>query len=148
VDDQNFSGSLMADQEMMLEGIIENERVLEEAITIKLFSNQSSAPGAFGTQKKITFTDFPATAVLVDLGIAASMFKEGVLTAGDIVLHMRERLTESNEHIGGNHPGDRVIWRGSEYRLVQRPIPVLLNDVMFYDVLLRRTNSQQDVTGL
>ena len=143
--DQSPDGS---DQEQFGQAMAELEKTFEEAITIKRFSSQPSTPSAFGTPQKIQFTSVAATAVVVSMGEAQSMFAEGVLQAGDLVLQMRDRLNESNENVGGSTPADRVVWRGMEYRMVQRPEPIFLDGDVFYKVLLRRTNDTGDSVGL
>lgn len=149
MEEQSFSGSLMADADQMVEGIAELERTLEEPITIKRFASQIATPGAFGTQQKLAYTDFPATAVVVSQGVAAEMFKAGVMSAGDIVLQIRELLRETDENIGGSYAGDLVVWRGYEYRMVQRGDSADLNaSPTFYTYLMRRTNAKTDVGGL
>lgn len=134
------------------EMIAEEQSTFEEPITIRRFASQPSTAGAFGTPQKPQFTDFAATAVVVEMNAAASMFAAGVLSAGDMVLQMRDRLNEGNENIGGTQLADRVVYRSMEYRMVQRPQPVsfgagLSPDVPFYIVHLRRTNSTADTVG-
>lgn len=142
-----FDQNLGTDVADFTEAVVEQETTFDEAITIKRFSSQPSTPGAFGTPQKIQYTTFAATAVVVEENVAASMFAAGVLQAGDLVLQMRERLTESNENIGGSTPGDHVLWRGSEYRQVQRPHAVTIGGDSFYIAHLRRANLASDVTG-
>lgn len=142
-------GSPVDDQTDFVEGIVEQEASFEEPITIKRFSGQSSTPDAFGQKPVPTYASYDATAVLVELGIKNSLLVAGVLSAGDIHLQMRERLAESDENAGGSNPGDRLIFRGAEYRLIMRPVPVVVgNDVVFYNTYLRRTNSNADQGGL
>ena len=131
----------------------EVDSLFEEPITIrKAAVSQPSAPGAFQTPQKPTFTDIASSAVVVDMNAAAKMFAAGVLSAGDLVLEMRERLNEGSENIGGAVLADRVVYRGMEYRLVQRPRPVALGagqspNSQFYIVHLRRTNTNADTVG-
>lgn len=134
------------------ESIAECESTLEEPILIRRFSGQTTTPGAFGTTQKPTPTDIPSTAVVVEMGVAAKMFAAGILSVGDLVLQMRDRILEGNENIGGSVFADRVVYRGMEYRMVQRPIPEsfgggLSEDVPFWTVHLRRTNSTADQVG-
>lgn len=143
--DQGGTGD---DVTMFAEGIVENEHDLEEAITIRKAAAASSTPDALGQAPGVTFTDFPATAVMISLGTSGSLLIAGVLSAGDIHLQIRERLNESNENAGGSQPGDHVIFRGSEYRIVQRPEPVVVGDVTFYNTFLRRINGAGDTAGL
>lgn len=131
----------------------EGEGLFEEPIIIrKAAAVQPSTPGAFGTQQKLTFAEISATACVVEMSVAANMFAAGTLSAGDLVLEMRERLNEGNENLGGSQLADRVVYRGMEYRLVQRPIPAAFApgrspDAQFYVVHLRRTNATTDVVG-
>lgn len=135
------------------ESIAEMERTFDDPITIKRFSSQTSSPGVFQTPQVPTFTTFDATATLIEMNVASKYYASGILSAGDIVLEMRERLNEGDENIGGSNLADRVIFRGMEYRMVQRPDPVtfgggLSGNVPFYRVLLRRTNSKSDTVGV
>lgn len=146
--DQGLSGDLSGIGEM----VAEEESTFDDPITISRFTSQPSSPGAFGTPQKPQFTAFQATATLVEFGVAAKMFEAGVLVAGDIVLQIRDKLNEGNENIGGSQLADRIIFRGIEYRMVQRPEPVtfgggLSGDTSFYIVHLRRTNSTSDTVG-
>lgn len=140
------------DQTSFAEGIVENELSLEENITIKRFVSQSSTPNAFGQKPTPIYALYQATAVLVELGVKSDLFVAGVLSAGDIQLQMRERLRESDESAGGSHPGDRLVYRGAEYSLVQRPVPVSVGAgqgaVVFYNTFLRRVNSNSETAGL
>lgn len=147
--DQSLEGDSLGFGEM----VAEEQSTFEEPITIKRFVSQPATPGVYGTPQKPVFTSFEATAVVVELGVASKLFAAGVLSAGDIVLQMRDRLNESNENIGGSQMADRVIYRSMEYRMVQRPIPEsfgggLSGDVPFYTVHLRRTNSTSDAVGV
>lgn len=137
------------DSTILSEGIVENQFDLEEAITIKRFASQSATPNALGQAAAPSYTSFPATAVLLDLGIDASHLAADVLSAGAIKLQIRERLRESDEAAAGSNPGDRVIFRGAEYRLIQRGKPVTVGgNVVFYEYLLRRINANGDTAGL
>jgi len=143
--DQGGTGD---DQVQFAEGIVEQESSLEEPVTIKQFVSQSATPDAFGQNVQPTYASFPATAVMVDLSVHSGLLAAGVLSAGDLHLQIRERLHESDEDAGGSHPGDRLIFRGAEYRLVMRPVPVVVGDVTFYNTFLRRTNENSDTAGL
>lgn len=134
------------------EMVAETGTTFEEPITIKRWASQSLTPGAFGTPVPAVFTTFPATAVIVEMGVAAKLLGAGVLSAGDLVIQIRDRLNEASTNIGGTQAADRVIYRGMEYAMVQRPIPQsfgagLSPDVPFYIVHLRRTNPTTDTVG-
>lgn len=146
--DQGLSGDLSGIGEM----VAEEESTFDDPITIRRFVSQPPGPGAFGTPQKPQFTDFPATATLVSMSEAAKMFAAGVLSAGDLVFQIRDKLNEGNDNIGGSQLADRVVFRGMEYRMVQRPQPVtfgggLSGDTSFYIVHLRRTNAGSDMVG-
>lgn len=143
--DQNDSA---LDQALFSEGLAEQERALEEPVTIRRFVSQSNTPNEYGQAPVPVYQNLPSTAVLVALGVQPSGLFAGVLTAGDIHLQMRTRLHEASENLGGGtHPGDLLIFRGAEYRLIQRPEPIVVGGVVFYNVFMRRTNSQADTTG-
>ncbi len=135
------------------EMIAEEEGQFEEPITIRRFASQSATPSAFGTPLPPSSpTDYPATAVVVEMNVAAKLIAADVLQAGDLVLQMRDRLNEAAGNVGGSQLADRVIYRGMEYRMVQRPHPVtmgqgLSGEAQFYIVHLRRTNSTADTAG-
>lgn len=148
MDDQALEGDLSVFGDIA----IEEQSTFEEPITIKRWVSVPATPGVYGTPQKATFTSFAATAVVVEMGVASKYFAVGVLSVGDLVIQIRDRLNESNENIGGAQGADRVIYRGMEYRLVQRPIPIafgdgLSPDVPFYLVHLRRTNATTDTVG-
>lgn len=134
------------------EMVAEVRSQFEEPITIRRFASQTTAPGAFLTQLPSTFTDVSATALVVSMDVAAQHFAAGSFSAGDLVLEMTDQLNEGSNNIGGAVVADRVIYRGMEYRMVQRPIPISLGaglspDVPFWIVHLRRTNSTADTVG-
>lgn len=143
--EQNEGGE---DQEQFSQAIIELERTFEEPIIIRRWLSQSATPNEFKQAPPPVYSDTPSTAVMVSLGLSKALLAAGVLSAGDVHLQIRERLSESNETIGGSQAGDHVIFRGSEYRLIQRPEPAYLGDVLFYNTYLRRTNSTTDTVGL
>lgn len=130
------------------EAIAEMEHCFEEPVTIRRYVSQPSLPGAYITQQKATFTDFPASAVVVEMSVVSNLFAAGVLSAGDLVLQMRDRMNEGNQHIGGDQQADRLLYRGMEYNMVQRPYVITLGGDTFNIYLLRRTNSTADQTGL
>lgn len=130
------------------EAIAELEHTFEEPVTIRRFVSQPSLPGAFNTQQKATFTDFPATAVVVDMNAVANLFAAGVLSAGDLMLQMRDRMNEGDQHLGGTQQADRLVYRGMEYRMVQRPYTISYGGDTHNVYHLRRTNSTADQKGL
>ncbi len=107
--DQGLGGDLSGIGEM----VAEEESTFDDPITIRRFTSRPSDPGAFGTPQAPQFTAFPATATLVEFGVASKMFAAGVLAAGDIVLQMRDKLNEGTDNVGGSQLADRVIFRGS-----------------------------------
>lgn len=139
---------MLGDAAMFEDGIVEEESSFEEPITIRRFLSRPSTPGVFQTAQNPQFTDFQATAAVVSQQVAAELFKAGILQVGDLVLQMRDRLNEGSMNIGGTQLADRVVWRGAEYRMVQRTEPVRVGgDDVFYHALLRRTNSTADTVG-
>ena len=87
------------------------------------------------------------------MAVAAKTLGPGVLSAGDLVLQIRERLLESNENVGGTQIADRVVFEGMEYRMVGRPdcqhFGAPASGICpFYIYHLRRTNATTDVAGL
>lgn len=127
---------------------VELETNFGEPITIRRFTSRPAQPGALMTAQKQQYTDTAATAILVSQNVASAMFAADAFQAGDIVLQMRDRLGEGNGNIGGSSGADRVIWRGAEYRMVQRTQPDSFGaGDPFYTVLLRRTNATTDTVG-
>lgn len=133
------------DLTQMLESDLDMEQQYGEAITIKKFVSLSGTPTAGGLAPDPVYTDFKSVAFLLDLGIGAMAQANDAMVAGDIHLNMREQLNESDIGNNGTHPGDRLVYRGSLYRLVQRPIPVSVGAVLFYETWLRRVNPRTDV---
>ncbi len=144
--------SLPSDMDDFSAMVAETEGSFGESITIKRWTSQSTTPGAFGTPAAPVFTNVASQAVIVEMNVASKLFAAGVLSAGDLVIQIRERLNEGSMNIGGSQAADRIIYKGMEYRMVQRPIPqgfgaALGPDVPFYIVHLRRTNSTSDTVG-
>ncbi len=122
---------------------LELEDDLAEFITIRRYTSTTPA-SATGFKPVLNFTNEEAKAFLQDLGIGAESIANDAHVVGDIQLLMLEQLAESDSQVGGKNPGDRVIYRGAEYRLVQRQIPVFIGDILYYQSWLRRTNSNSD----
>jgi len=146
-------GNTWQDLQNFRDAISEGEDTFEVPITIKRAVSQVIAPGAMLNQQATVWQSIPSSAVEVSMDVAAKFFASGVLSAGDLVLQISERLLESDANIGGTQLADRVIFEGMEYRMVGRPDCQHFGAVKsgicpFYLVHLRRTNSTSDVAGL
>jgi len=136
-----------SENEILRDAFFEIASEFEEPITIRRFLSQSTAPTESGQAPQPIFQNYSAMATLVSLGTTSSLVEAGILSAGDVTLQMRDKLREANENIGGTHPGDRVIFRGMEFRLVMRQEPVYVAGDTFWTTFLRRINPTSDVAG-
>lgn len=110
--------------------------VFNEQVTVKRFVGYGTAPisGQQATPKYLTFN---TTATIDDIGIEKASNNDGVYSAGDLECQIRVKLNAST----GGVPGDRIIYQGVEYYIVQKPLTINLNGILHYECILRRAKS-------
>ena len=75
--------------------------------------------------------------VIDDIGIEKMSNNDGVYNAGDLSCQIRVQLKAS---VAGQ-PGDRIVYQGIEYYIVQKPMTIHLSGALHYECILRRTQS-------
>jgi len=106
----------------------------EEQITVKQFVSYGEVP-ADGLTPTITYKLLPTTAVVDDIGQEKMASAGGFIALGDLQMQIRTiKLQEPNS----SHPGDRIIYDGAEYTLVQKPMIEYLSGVIYYTCICRR----------
>jgi len=128
-------GGTHHDQEFLEKSLNEVSPILEEPVTLLRFQSRDQTPDPAGEPRPATYLKIPTTAVIAELGIETTNFSHGTYAAGDIVLQMRIEPQHTDSQ---DHPGDRILWRGVEYRLVQRPMPYHVEGFLWWRVVARR----------
>ena len=108
----------------------------EEAVTIKKWTSNATELPAEGTTPAGVYTLIPSTAVIDDIGIEKTTGRDGVYAAGDLQFQLRVAMTAPTAN--PYHPGDRIIYDGVEYNLVQKPQIEYLDSIVYYTCIGRR----------
>ena len=127
------------DNDFIDKGLNDVTGAFEEPIILKRYASRVTTPSINGLARSIVYQNISTTAVVEELGIETTSMAHGIYMAGDIKLQMRIKPNEPNEIL--NNPGDRIVWRGVEYFLVQRAMPIFINNDSFYKVIARRVTS-------
>ena len=105
-----------------IEDAIESTNVpYGENIIIKRFDGfVNTGNPAGGVQPVLKFKRIPATAIIAPIVQQDVVYSGGVYQIGDIKITLKEQLNfmDTTTQTGGKSEGDRVIYRGHEYRIV------------------------------
>lgn len=97
-----------------------------EAVLIKRITGGSPGNPAQGISPTFTFTTTKSRAIISTLGQNDIMRSGGLYQLGDISLELNEELEEVTDKTRG--VGDRMIWRGNEYRIAGKKQNRQIND--------------------
>jgi len=86
-----------------------------EVVLIKRITGSSPGNPAQGVSPTFSFTTTKSRAVIITLGQNDIMQSGGIYQLGDISVGLDEELEEITDKTRG--VGDRMIWRGNEYRI-------------------------------
>ena len=98
--------------------------VYGEVVLIKRITGSTAGSPTQGISPTFSFTTTRSRAAITQLGQNDVMQSGGIYQLGDITTDLNEELEEVTDKTRGI--GDRMIWRGNEYRIVgkkqNRPI--------------------------
>ena len=108
-----------------------------ETVLIKRTTGVNPGDPAKGIGATYSFEVRPSLAVIESLEQSDIMYSGGLYQLGDIKVQLNEELREVSDKVGSI--GDRLIWRGSEYRVVGKKRPaVLMNQTYFFEYVMRK----------
>ncbi len=87
-----------------------------ERVVIKLLDTANPGTPAQGVAPTYTFIKTRSRGIIANVAQRDVLNSGGLYQAGDISVDLDEELTEVSDTTRGI--GDRVVWRGNEYRLV------------------------------
>ena len=124
------------DNQQINKAIREVVGAFEENVIIKKWLSRNTELPAEGVAPADVYTSVKSTAVVDDIGIAALSMQDSVYAAGDLQFQLRVAMAapSSNPY----HPGDRIVYEGIEYRLVQKPMTEFISGLLFYTCIARR----------
>lgn len=111
-----------------------------QSILIKRISGSSPGDPTKGISPTYTFNTQPSRAIVKSVDQADIMYSGGIYQVGDIRVDLVEELREVSDRVGTI--GDRVIWRESEYRLVGKTNPTVINGTpIVYSYVMRKVET-------
>lgn len=121
----------------MLEGAVDE---LGEAVTIKYVASATAGNPQQGIGNTYTFTYKSTKAVIEGLTQNDVLFVGGIYQIGDIKVQMKEVLREVVYTVG--NIGDRLIWNGTEYRVLGKRLPETLQGITYLNFYTMRPVNQ------
>lgn len=122
----------------MLEGAVTE---LGDPVTIKRVATSSPGDPTKGVYPTYTFTFEPTRAVIESVTQTDILYPGGIFQIGDIKVQMREVLREVVYTVG--NIGDRLIWNGTEYRVLGKRQPETLLGKTFLNFYSMRPVNQE-----
>ena len=120
---------------MNLEGRLE----VGEAVMLKRVSGSNPGDPTKGIGRAYTFSLIPTRAIIEAVTQTDVMNSGGLYQVGDLKMQLNELLREVIDKVG--NIGDRVVWRGSEYRIVGKRQPeTLAGQTFFYSYAMRKVD--------
>lgn len=110
--------------------------IMEEPITLKLYQSTTAGDPTKGMAKSFNYILEPSTAVISGIEQTDIVYSGGIYLIGDIKVQLRRLLKEIDD--ATQCPGDRIVWRGHEYRPVGRIATNYLSGYVLYDYVFRR----------
>lgn len=100
--------------------------VYGEIVLIKRITGGSPGNPSQGISPTFSFTTTKSRAVIITLGQNDIMQSGGIYQLGDISVDLNEELEEVTDRTRG--VGDRMLWRGNEYRIAGKKKNLLVSD--------------------
>jgi len=97
-----------------------------DVVLIKSISGGDPGNPAQGISPTYTFTTTRSRAIVSELNQNDIMQSGGIYQLGDITIELNEELSEISDRTRG--VGDRMIWRGNEYRIMGKKKNQNIND--------------------
>ena len=130
-------GQLISDNDnaFISDALEEASGVADEPVLVKFQTGETLNDPAHGIARTFTYTVRSSRIVVQSVDPQDVMYSGGIYQVGDIQAQLDEELASEEEE----NPGDRVIWRGNEYRVVGKVHPaVLLGADKFFSYALRK----------
>lgn len=112
------------------------EGTMEEPIVIKIYTGLSEGDPTKGIAKVATYTSEPCTALISGIGQSDIIMSGGIYQLGDIRVQLRKEIKVIDD--ATQCPGDRIVWRGHEYRPVGRIATTYMAGYVLWDYNFRR----------
>jgi len=132
--DINLFGS--QDSGIVKEYLKAGKGVIEEPILLKLYQSTTDGDPTKGIAKTFVYNQLTSTAVITAIEQKDIVYSGGIYQLGDIKVQLRILLKEIDDKT--QSPGDRIIWRGHEYRIVGKIETHYLGNYVLYDYIFRR----------
>jgi len=113
-----------------------------QQVTIKKLSGSSPGDPLKGVGPTYTFTTVCANAIIVELTQEDKDKTGGLYQLGDLNVQIEAELVEVSDNPAHRGIGDRLVWRGSEYRVVGKGNPTVINGkVQFFSYYMRKVKT-------
>lgn len=109
---------------------------LEEPIMLKIYQSTTAGDPTKGIAKTFNYIFENTTAIVSGIAQNDLVLSGGIYQIGDVKVQLRQLLKEIDDKT--QMPGDRMIWRGHEYRIVGRVSSNYVAGYVLYDYLFRR----------
>lgn len=112
------------------------DTTLEETIALKKFKSKSGGNPSLGVSPIFAYDIQPTRAVIKEFTGQDVAFSGGLYQFGDIGVQVRSEIFGPDDKTG--YAGDRIVWRGNEYRIVGKVQPVVIFGIQFFSSVMRR----------
>jgi len=127
------------DNQQLGKSLNELVSAFEEPVTIKKWTSNAAELPANGVAPAGVYTSIVTTAVIDDIGLEKLTGADNVFAAGDLQFQTRIPLTAPLTGPSGSyHPGDRIVYDGAEYKLVQKSMRENLSGTVYFTCIGRR----------
>lgn len=129
-----------ADKAQIRDMVQEGRLEAGEPVIVKRLTSVNPGDPAKGIGPTYSFRLTPSRAVIQTVGQNDILYSGGLYQVGDIRCQLNEELTEVSDKSGSI--GDRLIWRGSEYRIVGKKQPAVLGSrTLFFEYVMRKVET-------
>lgn len=110
--------------------------VMEEPITLKLYQSTTAGDPTKGIAKTFVYVQEKSSAIVSAIQQNDIVMSGGIYQLGDIQVQLRRELRAIDDIT--QCPGDRLLWRGHEYRQVGHIATNYLAGYILFDYVFRR----------
>lgn len=109
---------------------------LEEPIMLKIYQSTTAGDPTRGIAKEFVYTQEPIGAIVGSIEQNDIVYSGGIYKLGDIKVQLKRQLREIDDKT--QCPGDRIIWRNNEYRMVGKISTNYMGGYILFDYVFRR----------
>ena len=124
------------DRGIIREYMREGKRPAGEPILIKYYTGITAGDPTKGIAKTFTWNLVKEFAVVTSINQQDIVYSGGIYQIGDIRVQLMLELSPLDDST--QSPGDRIVWRGNEYRQVGKISTSYLESYVLYDYVFRR----------